>query len=96
MYDAACVFALSAATVRTDAAQAEAYAARAVALLRRAVAKGYKDIDHMRKDTDLDPLRKRGLSKVAGRDGGEREAIVRRPPFVARSDDLFMDLQAAN
>jgi tetratricopeptide (TPR) repeat protein len=59
LYDAACVFALSAGAVRTDAAQAENYAARAVALLRRAVDKGYKDINHMRKDTDLDPLRKR-------------------------------------
>ena len=27
--------------------------------LRDAVSKGYKDVAHMKKDTDLDPLRKR-------------------------------------
>ena len=28
-------------------------------LLRDAVSKGYKDVAHMKKDTDLDPLRQR-------------------------------------
>jgi hypothetical protein len=28
-------------------------------LLREAVSKGYKDVAHMKKDTDLDPLRER-------------------------------------
>ena len=31
----------------------------AVALLKRAVAKGYKDLAHMNQDTDLDALRQR-------------------------------------
>jgi tetratricopeptide (TPR) repeat protein/tRNA A-37 threonylcarbamoyl transferase component Bud32 len=38
---------------------AKAYADRALALMRQAVAKGYKDVDRLKKDTDLDPLRKR-------------------------------------
>ena len=37
----------------------EDYAARAVDGLRQAIAKGYNDIDSMRKDKDLDSLRKR-------------------------------------
>lgn len=32
---------------------------RTAALLRRAAAAGYKDADHLAKDTDLDPLRQR-------------------------------------
>jgi hypothetical protein len=28
-------------------------------LLREAVSKGYRDVPHMKKDTDLDPLRER-------------------------------------
>ena len=35
------------------------YGDQAVAMLRDAAAKGYKDVAHMNKDTDLDPLRKR-------------------------------------
>jgi hypothetical protein len=35
------------------------YAARSVELLRQAVAKGYKDIDHLKKDDDLKALRGR-------------------------------------
>jgi tetratricopeptide (TPR) repeat protein len=35
----------------------QAYANRAVATLRQAVQKGYKDVAHMRKDSDLDSLR---------------------------------------
>ena len=30
-----------------------------MAWLRKAVAAGYKNVDHMKKDTDLDPLRSR-------------------------------------
>jgi len=47
----------AAAAVSGDDKQVEQYAARAVELLRQAVAKGYKDAAHMKKDTDLDPLR---------------------------------------
>ena len=55
-YDFACVYALASGQ---DAARREEYAARAVGLLRQAIAKGYQDADHMAKDADLDPLRKR-------------------------------------
>jgi hypothetical protein len=36
------------------------YGDAAMKLLRDAVSKGYKDVAHMKKDTDLDPLRQRG------------------------------------
>ena len=35
------------------------YADQAMAMLRAAVAKGYKDAAHMKKDKDLDALRER-------------------------------------
>jgi hypothetical protein len=38
-------------------ALAQTYADRAVATLRQAVKNGYKKVAHMKKDTDLDPLR---------------------------------------
>ncbi len=53
------MFALSAAAVSGDDKQGEQYAARAVDLLRQAVAEGYKDVAHLRKDPDLDALRQR-------------------------------------
>jgi tetratricopeptide (TPR) repeat protein len=40
-------------------ADADAAGEKAVATLRRAIAAGYRDAAHMRKDTDLDSLRKR-------------------------------------
>jgi serine/threonine protein kinase/tetratricopeptide (TPR) repeat protein len=39
--------------------QVQFYGDQAMAMLRDAVAKGYKDAAHMKKDTDLDPLRSR-------------------------------------
>jgi serine/threonine-protein kinase len=38
---------------------AKSYGDRALAALRQAVARGYKDADHLKKDKDLDPLRGR-------------------------------------
>jgi hypothetical protein len=38
---------------------AQFYGDQALALLRTAVARGYQDAAHMKKDTDLDPLRGR-------------------------------------
>jgi serine/threonine protein kinase/Tfp pilus assembly protein PilF len=63
LYDAACVYALSAARSR-DAAATDQYAARAVALLQQARQKGYFDssrrIEQMTKDPGLvEPLRGR-------------------------------------
>jgi serine/threonine-protein kinase len=71
LYDAACAVSLASAAVLMDkklSAEeqkklADHHAARAVALLRQAKAAGrFKaraDIDYMKKDTDLDPLRQR-------------------------------------
>ena len=50
------------------------YADQAMAMLRDAVAKGYKDADHMQTDKDLDPLRRtRGLQDGGRGAGGEGE-----------------------
>jgi eukaryotic-like serine/threonine-protein kinase len=56
LYDAACVFGLCAGG---QPAAREQHAARAIELLRQAVAKGYKNVAHMKKDSDLDALRGR-------------------------------------
>jgi tetratricopeptide (TPR) repeat protein/tRNA A-37 threonylcarbamoyl transferase component Bud32 len=56
LYDFACVYAL--ASAKDQSKQAE-YAQRAVVLLRQAVQAGYKNVPHMKKDSDLDPLRQR-------------------------------------
>jgi serine/threonine protein kinase/Tfp pilus assembly protein PilF len=61
LYDAACVFGL-AADRRDETAGTlpkEECAKRAIALLRQAVAKGYKDVEHMKMDEDLKALRLR-------------------------------------
>jgi tetratricopeptide (TPR) repeat protein len=59
LYDCGCIY-VQAAAASKDPDAAERHAARAVGLLRDAIAKGYKDAAQMRKDADLDPLRKRG------------------------------------
>jgi serine/threonine protein kinase len=63
LYDAACICALSSAGVIDDAKQQESYAARAVAMLRRAQANAYfKDsqrVQHLKQDDDLAVLRPR-------------------------------------
>jgi hypothetical protein len=62
LYEAACVFAVSAAAV-ADAEPRERYAARAVELLGRAHAAGYFQqkarAEHLKKDDDLTALRQR-------------------------------------
>jgi tetratricopeptide (TPR) repeat protein len=63
LYDAACVCALAAASVKDDAKLGEQYAGRAMALLRQAQKAGHfkqpDNIDHMKKDDDLRSLRAR-------------------------------------
>jgi serine/threonine-protein kinase len=59
VYNAACVGAQASAAVKNDTTLADRYAARAVELLREAVAKGFKDVEHLKKDSDLDRLRGR-------------------------------------
>ncbi len=55
-YDFACVFAVASGKIADKKLE---YADRAMELLHRAVKTGYKDGAHMKKDTDLDPLRGR-------------------------------------
>ena len=66
-YGAACMLAQCMPIVENDdkldaairQAEIAFYADQAMAMLRDAVAKGYKDADHMQTDKDLDPLRAR-------------------------------------
>jgi serine/threonine protein kinase/tetratricopeptide (TPR) repeat protein len=67
LYDLACVCSLASAAVKPAGPYENANveqlrekcATRAVEMLRRAVDKGYKDVGHMKEDTDLDCLRQR-------------------------------------
>ena len=54
LHNLACVHALCAAAAKDDKT-----AAKAVDLLKQAVAKGYKDVAQLKKDSDLDGLRQR-------------------------------------
>jgi serine/threonine protein kinase/Tfp pilus assembly protein PilF len=82
-YDAACGLALCIPIVHTDEqaapdARAKAvqfYGDAAMAMLKAAVARGWKEAAHMKKDTDLDPLRQREDFKVLV---AELEAIKKR------------------
>jgi hypothetical protein len=66
-YDAACAFARCGPLALKDASLPESkrqelarsYADEAMALLRQAVARGWKDAAHMQQDPDLNPLRNR-------------------------------------
>jgi serine/threonine protein kinase/tetratricopeptide (TPR) repeat protein len=66
-YNAACLLARCVPLVGQDSQQpetrrrelAKAYSDRAVAALRQAVQHGYKDLAHIQKDKDLEPLRSR-------------------------------------
>jgi hypothetical protein len=57
LYDCACAMALASAAPHNP--EAGAHAARAVAVLRQAIAKGYGDVPHLLRDADLAPLRRR-------------------------------------
>jgi tetratricopeptide (TPR) repeat protein len=63
LYNAACVFALASTAPPhpnpLPQGTREKYAQRAIALLQQAVAKGYKNAEHMKKDDDLKSLRER-------------------------------------
>jgi tetratricopeptide (TPR) repeat protein len=65
LYDAACMRAVTAAVTRASdkseraTKNANADADRAMAWLRKAVAAGFKNVDHLKKDKDLDSLRDR-------------------------------------
>jgi hypothetical protein len=64
LYNAACWRAVTAAVIRsagksTDMKKADAEADRAMAWLEQAVSAGFRDVRHMKKDSDLDSLRNR-------------------------------------
>jgi hypothetical protein len=65
LYGAACMRAVTAGVIRARdkseraAKDAAAEADRAMAWLKQAVAAGYRDAEHMKKDRDLDVLRDR-------------------------------------
>ena len=63
VYDAACGYALCIPLTDTPERK-ERYAVRAMDLLKQAVAKGYKDVAHLKSDTDLDALRQRDDFKL--------------------------------
>jgi serine/threonine-protein kinase len=58
LYALACVCAVASATVQ-DTMLREQYAVRSVELLEQAIVKGYKDIEHLKKNDDLKALRER-------------------------------------
>jgi serine/threonine protein kinase/tetratricopeptide (TPR) repeat protein len=63
LYDAACILSIGSSVVKQDAKLQNQYAVRAVELLTLAKGQGFfkdaKKVEHMNKDTDLDPLRAR-------------------------------------
>jgi serine/threonine-protein kinase len=64
LYTAARTLALAAGAKKGDPQTAEQLAARAVAYLRRAVAKGFQDAEQVKKESDLDSLRQRAEFKA--------------------------------
>jgi hypothetical protein len=66
-YKAACFLALCVPLAEKDPRlnetqrkeTSQTYAERAMPLLRQAIVEGFKDVTHMKKDSDLDPLRDR-------------------------------------
>jgi tetratricopeptide (TPR) repeat protein len=57
-YNIACVYAQSSA-VAEEAPVSKRYATHAVKLLRQAAENGFRNVVHMKQDTDLDPIRNR-------------------------------------
>ena len=69
---------------KLDAAKRQAemqfYADQAMAMLRDAVAKGYENIEHMKQDNNLDPLRERAdFKKVVAELEAARQAPSKKP-----------------
>jgi hypothetical protein len=85
-YDAACAYALASEAAAKDTSVpetdrrvlAQRHAARSVELLRQAVAVGYDDAEHMKRDTDLDSLRARADFQELLRQLAEK--VKPRPP----------------
>ena len=100
-YTAACGLAQCVAIVENDdqagkeqrRQQAQFYADQAMTMLRHAVAKGYKDAVHMKKDTDLDPLRKRDDFQKLLRSWRESdcEKMPWRPSCIIQEPSIYGD-----
>ena len=61
-------------------AEMQFYADQAMAMLRDAVAKGYKDAAHLKTDKDLDPIREReDFKKVVAELEAAKEAPPKKP-----------------
>jgi tetratricopeptide (TPR) repeat protein len=73
LYDAACVYALASAVAKDSRIQSETLASRSFALLRRAIAAGYKDVANMKADSDLTSLRSREEFKALLREMEARQ-----------------------
>jgi serine/threonine protein kinase len=72
VYNMACIVSLASAAVKQDSGLKERYATRAVELLQKAESSGYfkdsKNIELLKKDPDLDPIRSReDFKKLEGR-----------------------------
>ncbi|HLJ98244.1 MAG TPA: hypothetical protein VKU02_34110, partial [Gemmataceae bacterium] len=65
---------------------AQTYAHRAVATLQQAMQNGYKNVDHMKKDPDLDPLRPRDDFQILvdGLSGGDHSPEYWQPSVPNR------------
>ncbi len=58
LYNGAAVYSLAGSVLKNeDPTKSEGYAAQALALLKRAVAKGFTDVTYLRKDRGFEPLR---------------------------------------
>jgi hypothetical protein len=86
-YDAACGLARCIPLVEKDPQadagrrkqQAQFYGDQALAMLRTAVTKGYRDVAHIKKDKDLNPLRQRDdFQKLVAELGNEQEKQIQR------------------
>ena len=58
LFTVSCVYAIS-SDKSTTQKNSEQYAVRAVALLKQAIGAGFSDFEHLRRNTDLKPLRER-------------------------------------
>jgi hypothetical protein len=87
-YNAACFLALCMPLAEHDKQISDAqrkelvrsYSDKAMAALRQAIRNGYKDAAHMKKDTDLDPLRGReDFKKLVAELEAWRQSLEKKP-----------------
>ncbi len=89
-YDFACVYAVASGKIADKKME---YGDRAMALLHQAVQAGYKDAAHMKKDTDLDPLRGReDFKKLLAELEEKAEKPPRDRPYAGQLAVLGLNL----